>query len=258
MKLIQCGAVDNSMKTLDRGKTIASFCMGTAETYKYLHDNPTIEFKTIDYTNNPLNIGSQKNMTAINSALQIDLTGQATAETIGNVFYSSVGGQADFMRGAVVSPNGKTILAMRSTSNDGVNSRIVPALTEGSGVTLIRGDIHYVITEFGIAYLHGKNIRDRAMTLIAIAHPKFKPWLIDEAKKKGYIYKDQAFIPGKKGEYPEHLETYRTSRTGVKVFFRPVKINDEPGLKEFFYSLSDQSIYRRFISSRKDMPHERL
>ena len=258
VNLMKCGAVDNSRKTLDRGKTVASFCMGTKETYRFLHDNPTIEFRTIDYTNNPLIIGSQKNMVAINAALQIDLTGQATAESIGSTFYSGVGGQADFMRGAVLSPGGKTILAMRSTSNDGEFSRIVPFITEGAGVTLVRGDVHYVITEYGIAYLHGKNIRERAMTLISIAHPKFRSTLIDEAKKQGLIYRDQAFVPGKKGEYPEHLETYRTTRTGIKIFFRPVRIADEPLLKEFFYSLSDQSIYRRFISSRKDMPHERL
>ncbi len=256
--LIKCGAVDNSMKSVDRGKTIAAFCMGTKETYEYIHDNPAFEFSTIDYTNNPLVIGRQRKMVAINAALQIDLTGQATAESIGSVFYSGVGGQADFMRGAMISSGGKSILTMRSTSNDGEKSRIYPFLSEGAGVTLIRGDVHYVVTEFGIAYLHGKNIRERAMSLIAIAHPKFRPWLIEEAKRLGLIYKDQAFIPGKKGEYPEHLETYRTTSKGVKIFLRPVKIDDEPILKEFFYSLSDQSIYRRFISSRKDMPHERL
>jgi hypothetical protein len=132
------------------------------------------------------------------------------------------------MRGAMISPGGKSILTMRSTSNDGEKSRIYPFLSEGAGVTLIRGDVHYVVTEFGIAYLHGKNIRERAMSLIAIAHPKFRPWLIEEAKRLGLIYKDQAFIPGKKGEYPEHLETYRTTNKGVKIFLRPVKIDDEP------------------------------
>jgi len=125
-------------------------------------------------------------------------------------------------------------------------------------VTLIRGDLHYVITEFGIAYLHGKNIRERAMDLISIAHPKFRPWLISEAKRRSMVYKDQAFIAGKRGEYPEEFEVYRTTRTGLDTMLRPVKISDEPLLKDFFYSLSDQSIRRRFISSRTDMPHERL
>jgi len=115
-----------------------------------------------------------------------------------------------------------------------------------------------VVTEYGIAYLHGKNIRERAMELIAIAHPKFRPWLIEEAKKLNLIYKDQAYITGKGGEYPEDLETYRTTKTGLEIFLRPVKLTDEPLLKEFFYSLSDKSLYYRFMSQRKDMPHERL
>ena len=256
--LIRLGAIDNSRKTIDRGKAVASFCMGKRETYEFLHDNPSIEFKSIEYTNNPLIIAGIRNMTAINAALQIDLTGQATAESIGPMFFSGIGGQADFMRGAVLAPGGKTILTMRSTSNDGEISRIVPFLSEGAGVTLGRGDVHYVVSEYGIAYLHGKNIRERAMDLIAIAHPKFRPWLIEEAKRVGLIYKDQAFIPGKKGEYPETMETHRTTRSGVKLLMRPVRISDEPLLKDFFYSLSDRSIYRRFISSRKDMHHERL
>jgi len=258
VELMKAGVVTNSEKTVDRGKTIASFCMGTKPTYEYIHDNPSIEFKTIDYTNNPLIIAQQRRMTAINAALQIDLTGQATAESLGKSFFSGIGGQADFMRGAILAPGGKSILTLRSTTEDEQTSRIVPFIPEGAGITLNRGDVHYVVTEYGIAYIHGKNIRERAMDLIAIAHPKFRPWLIEEAKKDGLIYRDQAFIPGKKGEYPEHLETYRTTKTGIKLFLRPVKISDEELLKDFFYSLSDQSLYRRFISTRKDMPHERL
>lgn len=258
VELMKAGVVTNSEKTVDRGKTIASFCMGTKPTYEYIHDNPSIEFKTIDYTNNPIIIAQQRRMTAINAALQIDLTGQATAESLGKSFFSGIGGQADFMRGAILAPGGKSILTLRSTTEDEQTSRIVPFIPEGAGITLNRGDVHYVVTEYGIAYIHGKNIRERAMDLIAIAHPKFRPRLIEEAKKDGLIYRDQAFIPGKKGEYPEHLETYRTTKTGIKLFLRPVKISDEELLKDFFYSLSDQSLYRRFISTRKDMPHERL
>ena len=258
VELIQKGVIDNSRKTLNRGKTVATFCMGHRKTYEFIHDNPSIEFRRIDYTNNPLTIARQQNMTAINSALEIDLTGQSTAESLGKTFYSGIGGQADFMRGAVLAPGGKTILAIQSTAEYGEVSRIVPFLREGAGVTLIRGDIHYVVTEYGIAYLHGKNIRERAMELISIAHPKFRPWLIEKAKEANLIYRDQAFIPGKRGEYPEHLESYRTTSKDFSVLLRPVKISDEPLLKDFFYSLSDQSLFRRFISVRKDMPHERL
>jgi acyl-CoA hydrolase/GNAT superfamily N-acetyltransferase len=258
VRLMQAGVVDNSRKTLNRGKTVAAFCMGRPETYSYIHDNPAIDFRQISYTNNPLTIARIENMTAINSALEIDLTGQSSAESLGRTFYSGVGGQADFMRGAVLAPGGKTILALQSTARNDEVSRVVPLLSQGAGVTLSRGDVHYVVTEYGIAYLHGKNIRERAMTLIGIAHPKFRPELITEAKRLGLIYRDQAFIPGKRGEYPEHLEAFRTTRKALELLLRPVKISDEPGLKEFFYSLSDRSIYRRFISERKDMPHERL
>ena len=258
VELMKLGVIDNSQKNLDRGKTVAAFCMGKTDTYNYVHDNPSIEFKPIDYTNNPLNIAQFESFVAINSALQIDLTGQSTAESLGKTFYSGMGGQASFMRGAVLSPRGRSILVLPSTANNDNISRIVPFLSEGSGITLNRGDIHYVVTEYGIAYLHGKNIRERAMELISIAHPKFRRDLIQEAKAQNLIYKDQAFISGKAGEYPKEQETYRTTKTGLEIFIRPIKISDEPLLKDLFYGLSDNSLYRRFISRRKDMPHERL
>lgn len=258
VELMKSGVIDNSKKSINRGKTVASFSMGHKSTYEFIDDNPSVEFRSIDYTNNPMVIAEHRNMVAINSGMEIDLTGQSSAESIGKTFYSGIGGQADFMRGAVLAHGGRTILALQSTTDDGSVSKIVPFMKEGAGVTLNRGDIHYVVTEHGIAYLHGKNIRERAMELIAIAHPKFRPWLIEEAKKRNLIFKDQAFIPGKRGEYQESLETFRTTKEGFTVFFRPVKISDEPILKDFFYALSDESIYRRFISVRKDMPHERL
>jgi acyl-CoA hydrolase/GNAT superfamily N-acetyltransferase len=256
--LIKAGVIDNSMKKLNPGKTVASFSMGKRETYEFLNDNPSILFRTIDYTNNPLNIAQQDNMVAINSSLEMDLTGQATSDSIGSTFYSGIGGHHDFMRGALLARGGRTILAMKSTAMNDTISRIVPSLKEAAGITLNRGDARYVVTEYGIAYLHGKNIRERAMALISISHPKFRPWLIAEAKKRGIIYHDQAFIPGKRGEYPENLETHRTTKSGLQIFLRPVKISDEPLIKDFFYSLSDRTLNRRFLSKRKDMPHERL
>lgn len=258
VELMEKNVIDNSRKTLNRQKSVAALCMGREPTYRFIHNNPAVEFRTIDYTNNPLVIAQNDNMAAINSALEIDLTGQATAESLGGIFYSGIGGQADFMRGASLARNGKTILALPSTAKEETVSRIVPLLKEGAGVTLNRGDVHYVVTEYGIAYLHGKNIRERAMELIAIAHPKFQAGLIEEAKKQNLIYKDQAFIPGKKGEYPEHLETTRTTKTGLELLLRPVKISDEPLLKEFFHSVSDESIYRRFISALRALEHQRL
>jgi acyl-CoA hydrolase/RimJ/RimL family protein N-acetyltransferase len=258
VELMRRGVIDNSRKTVNRGKSIATFCMGHRGTYEYLHDNPSLQFKTVDYTNDPRVIAGHDNMTAINTALEIDLSGQVTAESLGKTFFSGVGGQADFMRGAVLAKGGKTILALPSTADRGKVSRIAPTLKEGAGVTLHRSDVHYVVTEYGIAYLHGKNIRERAMELIAIAHPDFRGELVRQAKALNLIFGDQAFIPGKKGEYPEELETYRTTSKGMEVLLRPVKISDEPLLKDFFYSLSDTSLYRRFMSTRMDIPHERL
>ena len=200
--------------------------MGCRKTFDFLRDNPSVEFRTIDYTNNPLIIAQNKKMTAINSALEIDLTGQATAESLGHSFYSGIGGQADFMRGAVLAPGGKTILALPSTAQSAAmrgqpSPGSVPFLREGAGVTLTRGDIHYVVTEYGIAYLHGKSIRERAMDLISIAHPGFRHCLIEEARRLHLIYPDQAFIPGIKGEYPEDLEMRKTTRTGLEAAAPP-------------------------------------
>jgi acyl-CoA hydrolase/GNAT superfamily N-acetyltransferase len=258
VSLMKAGVVDNTQKSVDRNKTVAAFCMGSRETYEYLDDNPAVSFRAVDYTNSPAVISQIEKMTAINSALEIDLTGQATAESLDGAVYSGVGGQPDFMRGAVLAPDGKSVLVLPSTAKDGTVSRIVPFLGEGAGVTLTRSDVHYVVTEYGIAYLHGKNLRERAMELIRIAHPKYRPQLLRDAKARHLIYADQAFVPGSRGEYPEHLETYRTTRTGLELQLRPVRISDEPLLKDFFYALSDRSVYQRFISARKDMPHERL
>ncbi len=258
VELMKSGVVTNSMKNRDTGKTVATFCMGSRKTYKFLDQNNSIDFRPVDYTNNPRVISSINNMVAINSALEVDLSGQATAESIGTFLYSGVGGQPDFMRNAVKSIDGTSILAIRSTSNDGRHSRIVPYLSPGAGTTLTRGDIHYVVTEYGIAYLHAKNLRERALSLIRIAHPAFRQELFDKAKELGYIYKDQEFVPGKKGEYPEHLESYKTMKNENTLFLRPIRISDENILKEFFYSLSDKSIYYRFFAARPHIPHRLL
>jgi len=249
--LVKKGVVTNRKKSFDRNATVASFCMGTARTYRYIHDNPAFRFMPVDYTNSVRRIMSHRNMTAINSALQIDLTGQATSESIGSLFYSGIGGQADFMRGAVLAPGGRSVLAMRSTSNDGKRSRVVPRLDAGTGVTLNRGDVHYVVTEYGIAHLHGKNIRERALSLIAIAHPEFRTWLVEEAKKAGYIPADFPYVPGKAGEYPGHLLRRAEARGGLHLLLRPVKLTDGDLLKDFFYSLSDASNYHRFFTGRQ-------
>ncbi|HEM61511.1 MAG TPA: hypothetical protein ENO24_04410 [Chloroflexi bacterium] len=168
------GVVTNSRKTLDQGKTVTSFCLGTQRLYDFVDDNPDFRFCPCDYTNDPFVISRQENMVAINSALEIDLTGQVCSDSLGQVFYSGLGGQVDFVRGAAKAQGGKPIIALPSTGAGGVMSRIVPALSRGAGVMITRGDVYYVVTEYGIAYLHGKNVRERVLALISIALLSFE------------------------------------------------------------------------------------
>ncbi|MGM0510950.1 MAG: GNAT family N-acetyltransferase [Thermoplasmatota archaeon] len=254
--LMRKGVVNNKKKTLNPGKSVASFLMGTNKLYDFVDDNPGIELRPTDYTNDPFNIAKNHKMTAINTALQIDLTGQICADSLGYSFYSGIGGHADFMRGATYADDGKSIIAMESTAQNGEVSRIVTHLNEGAGVVTTRGDVQYVVTEYGVAYLHGKNIRERAMELINIAHPKFREKLLKEAKEHNLVFQDQILVLGEGGRYPDELETIREIN-GKEYQFRPMKPTDEELLKDLFYALSDESRYRRFMSPRKDMPHER-
>ena len=257
--LIRAGAVDNSKKPFDPGKTVAAYCMGRRDTYEFINRNPAIEFRAIDYTNNPVMIARQDRMVAINTVLEIDLTGQATSEDVRGPRYSGIDGQVDFIRGTSLSESGRTIIVIPSTGKGGTVSRIVSLFKGGVGATLNRADIHYVVTEFGTASLQGKNIRERALEMITIAHPRFRQRLIHRAISLKLVSEEHSFEEEKIGnEYPRELETLRTTKTGLKIFLRPVKISDESLVREFFYSLSEQSLYLRFASVRKDMPLTRL
>jgi 4-hydroxybutyrate CoA-transferase len=185
--LIKSGVINCSKKTLLPGKIVASFLLGSRRLFDYVNENPLIEMRPSDFVNDPFTISRNNKMTAINSALQVDLTGQVCADSIGYSFYSGIGGQVDFIRGSARSKGGKPIIALPSTAKDDTLSRIVPHLDEGAGVTTSRGDIHFIVTEFGIADLHGLNIRERVTELIKIAHPKFKDELEKFAKTKKYI-----------------------------------------------------------------------
>jgi len=254
--LIECGAITCSKKTLNRGKVVASFCMGTKRLYDYIDQNPFIEFHPTEYVNDVNIISQHEKMVGINVGLEIDLTGQVCADSLGYKFYSGIGGQVDFIRGCARSRGGKPIIAMPSTAKNGDVSRIVPHLTEGAGVVTTRGDVHYVVTEYGIAYLHGKTIRERTLDLINIAHPKFRNELLQAAKKQNYIYEDQIELSWEKIEYPKNLEKYDTLRDGSEIFFRPVKPTDEAALSEMLYSLSAESVQKRYMSRTVAFPHK--
>lgn len=252
--LVECGAITCAKKTLNRGKVVASFCMGTRRLYEYINNNPFFEFYPSEYVNDPFIISQHEKMVAINGALEIDLTGQVCADSLGYKFYSGIGGQVDFIRGAARSRGGKPIIALPSTAKDGQVSRIVPCLTQGAGVVTTRADVHYVVTEFGIAYLHGKSIRDRVLGLISIAHPKFRPELIKAAKDMGYLAQDQVVPDQTTVPYPEELEFYDTLHDGTQIFFRPVRPTDEAALSDMLYSLSPASLQRRFMTSTMRFP----
>jgi RimJ/RimL family protein N-acetyltransferase len=225
--------------------------------YDYVDNNPAIEFHPTEYTNDPFIVCQNDKMVAINSAIEVDLTGQVCADSLGSMFYSGIGGQLDFIRGASRSKGGKPIIAMPSTAKNDTVSRISINLNEGAGVVTTRGDVHYVVTEWGVAYLHGKNIRERAMALIGIAHPKFRKKLLEGAKKLNYIYKDQMLSP-EETVYPEDLEMIMTTKDGVELAVRPIRPTDEEMLSDMFYDLSDQTIINRFFSMLKSMPHRKL
>jgi acyl-CoA hydrolase len=254
--LIESGAVTCAKKTLNHGKVVASFCMGSRRLYDYIDNNPFFEFYPTEYVNDPYVISQNEKMVGINVGLEIDLTGQVCSDSLGYRFYSGIGGQVDFIRGAARSRGGKAIIAMPSTAKDGTLSRIVPHLTEGAGVVTTRGDVHYVVTEYGTAYLHGKSIRERVLSLINIAHPKFRKELIQAAKSQMYIYADQIELDTEKIMYPEELERYDTLRDGTEIFFRPVRPTDEAALSEMLYSLSSKSVQTRYMTHTIAFPHK--
>ncbi len=264
--LVEKGIITNSEKTLHRGKIIASFVMGSRKLYDFIHNNPLVEFHPTEYTNDPFIVAANEKMISINSAIEVDLTGQICADSLGTMFYSGIGGQVDFTRGASRSKGGKPIIALPATAADGTISRIVPILKPGAGVVTSRGDVHYVVSEYGVAFLHGKSIRERSLALIQIADPKFRPWLLSEAKARRLVYADQIELPVSTPIYPDELERWIDLKKGgsgtaaktSKAFIRPLKLTDEPLLRDLFYKLSDESIHYRFFHMIKAMPHEKL
>ncbi len=192
--LIEAGVITGARKNFKPRKIILGFALGTKRLFEFVDNNPLFEFHPTAYTNDPGLIARNDNMVAINSALQIDLTGQVCSDSIGNQFYSGIGGQVDFIRGASRSRGGKPIIAISSTAKDGAISRLVPMLSPGAGVVTSRGLIRYVVTEYGVAYLHGKSIRERAKALIEIAHPKFRPELYEYCEKTRWLQNPQTAL----------------------------------------------------------------
>ena len=255
--LVESGVINGKVKTRDRGKVVASFCMGSKRLYDYIDNNPAFAFHPTEYVNDPHVIGGQSKMVAINVALEIDLTGQVCADSLGTKFYSGIGGQVDFNRGAARSEGGKAIIALPSTAKDGTISRIVPFLTPGAGVVTTRGDVHYIVTEYGVAYLHGKNVQERALALISIAHPKFREDLLKQAVAARYVRPEMAevdnFVIG-----PQEIKTTLLLDDGTQINFRPIHPTDEPRIRDLFYGVSADTLYNRFMSRMKWISREQV
>lgn len=258
LQLIEKGVITNAEKTLHPGKIVASFVMGSRKLYDFIDNNPLIEFHPTEYVNDPFVIARNDKMISINAAIEVDLTGQVCADSLGPTFYNGIGGQVDFTRGAARSKDGKAIIVLPSTAAGGTISRIVSHLKHGAAVTTSRADVHYVVTEHGVAHLHGKSIRERAMALIEIADPLFRPWLLNEAKERKLVYADQIELTVATPIYPVELERWIELRDKSKVFMRPLKLTDESRLREMFYKLSDKSVHDRFFRAIETMPHEKL
>ena len=248
MTLIESGAVTGMRKSIDRGKVVVSFAMGSHKLYRYINDNQRFSFRPTRYVNDAKVIGRQNKMVSINMALEIDLTGQVCSDSESGDFYSGIGGQVDFNRGAAYSSDGRPIIIMPSTTADG-RSRIVSNLAAGSGVVISRGTVHYVVTENGVAYLHGKSVQDRTLALISIAHPDHRPSLLKEAIEAKFIRQEFADVEGK-FIIPslDHMKTTCLLNDGTVIHFRPVHPTDEPMMRDLLYDLSQETIYYRFMS----------
>lgn len=258
MDLICGGSATGARKTLDRGKAVASTCVGTRRLYDFVADNERLALYPSDYVNHPAVIARQRGIVAIHGALEVDLTGQACGASIHARSLSGVGGQADCLRGAALAPGGKAIVALPSTAGDGSTSRIVPHVRPGTGVLATRGDVDYVVTEHGVAYLHGKSIHERALALISIAHPDWRASLLHEAIEAGLVRREMADVAGRIVAGPPELHTTHLLEDGTQIAIRPVHPTDEPAMRDLFHRVSQETLYRRFMSRMQHVPAQQV
>jgi len=256
LPLFEKNVITNKKKTLLPGRVVASLCMGSKKLYDYVDNNPAFYFRSSEYVNDPTVIARNDHLVSISSAFEVDLTGQICSDSMGYLFYSGIGDQVDFLRGSSMSKGGFSIVALPSTAQNGSVSRIVSHLSEGAGVATTRGDVNFVITEYGIAELQGKSIYQRVMELAQIAHPKFREQLINVAKKRHYIFGDQ--LPPSTEDLL-FLEGYKSTfklKDGKTAEFRPLLPSDEIAYRNFFYSLQAKTIYMRFFYRMRSFSHE--
>ncbi len=255
MHLLSMGVVTNKKKGYNDGKLVAGSAVGSKLLYEFIDDNPSIEFHPSEYINNPSIIGRHNAMTSLNSAMAIDLTGQVAADALPYNNYTGINGLLDFTRGAAMSPNGKSIIMLTATADNGTVSRIVPKLSDY--VVVPRGDVQFVATEFGVVNLFGKTLQERAMALISIAHPNYRDELFAAAKEMDLIDKERKFKNAIKGVYPlKYEETIKIK--GIPVTFRPAKPVDERSIQEHYYTMNRGDIVSRFFHEKKSFAHDQI
>jgi acyl-CoA hydrolase/GNAT superfamily N-acetyltransferase len=254
MHLFSRGVITNRKKGLNDGKLVAAGAIGNEELYEFLNDNPAIEFYPSDYVNDPAIIARHNKMVSMNVAMSIDLTGQVAADALPYNHFSGVTGMLDFLRGAVQSPGGKSIMMLPATAIKGTKSRIVPQLND-EAVVVPRGDVQHVVTEYGVVNLFGKSLQERAMAMISIAHPAFRDELFYAAKKLGLLSSERTLNESIHGVYPIHLE--ETVDIGNQVVtIRPAKPVDERRIQEHFYSLDKDDVVARFFHEKTSFVHD--
>ncbi len=254
--LLEKGILTGRQKTEQRGKIVTSFALGSRKLYDMIDRNPLFSFQPIDVVCHPYTIAAQRKMVSVTQAFAVDLTGQVCSDQFDGEFYSGIAAQGDFLRGASRSPGGKPIICLTSTTDDGEVSRIRPLLLTGEGVTVARTDVHYVITEYGIAYLFGKSVRERAVALIEVAHPKFRQFLLDEGKRLGYLPADQTLQNLR--AYPVEEERNISLKSGRSVLLRPARSSDGDGIRTLFHQLSEEDIYTRFFRRVKGLSNKEV
>jgi acyl-CoA hydrolase/RimJ/RimL family protein N-acetyltransferase len=256
MRLIAQGVVTNRYKGINEGKTVASGAIGSHDLYEFLHDNPGIEFHPSDYVNEQAVISQHNKMISLHVIMAMDLTGQAACDAMPyNLFFGATG-VMDFVRGAAASPGGKSILMLTSRTTEGKSSRITAQL-DSLSVVIPRGDVQYVVTEYGVVNLFGKSLQERSLALISIAHPDFREQLFHQAKKAGLIGLERNISDAIQGVYPLYLEEIR-DYDGVPVLFRPAKPVDERLIQEHFYGLDRADVITRFFHEKTSFLREEL
>lgn len=258
MDLIESGVVDNSSKKMYRGKTLATCCIGTRRVYDYVHDNTMVEFYPADFLLNPSFSSTNDKMVAVNLAIQVDLRGQIRQGTPTWTAFEGSGGDQDAMRGACLSKGGRSIVCLRSTSVQSGKSTIVAGFGPKAAVMMNRGDVHFIVTEYGVAYLGGKSIRERAMALIEISHPDHREDLMGQAREMGYVYPDQFYYRTSSPDLRSRVRHHHLFAGGLEGHVRAIRPTDESMIRDLFYHLSERSVYFRYFSPRRSMPHKNV